>query len=199
MIDQLLVAVAAFLSVGIYRWISGRVVTIEGDDTVSQPTQFRIFDLLILISLVALMLAITMRFKNELQGWDGLAYVVLIFVGLYFGSPIGAIVPLFLIGILSKAKETVVFAIFALVFVLCIGLGTVLAFHMDEKARIEALPFFDTLRFSLSVLALVLANTFAIRGLCYRLCKLPRKGKSESNEHTSNMNGEPSYARDHFL
>ena len=195
MIDQLLVSIAAFLSVGIYRWISGRVVTIESDYTVRQPTQFRIFDLLILISLVALMLAITMRYKNELKGWDGLAYAILVLVGLYFGSPIGAIVPLFLIGMLSKAKKTVVVAISALAFVLCVGLGTLIVFHMNEKMKTELLPISVTLLFSLSILALVLANTFAIRGLCYRLCKLPRTGRSESIEDNSNKNdGEPSHA-----
>jgi len=188
MIDQLLVAMAAFFSVGIFRWVSGRVVKIESDAWVRQRTQIRIFDLLILISLVALVLAITMRYRNEPQGWGIFIYVVLVFVGLYFGSPIGALVPLFLIGMLSKKKQTVVLAVFALVFLLSFGFGLVTVFVQEKKARI------DMLLFSVPGLVLVLANTFVIRGLCYRLCKLPRKGKSESIEHTSNEDGEPSHA-----
>ena len=174
MVDQLLVAMAAFLSIGIFRWISGRVVTTESDTKVSQPTQIQILDLFILISLVALVLATTMRYKNEPQGWDGLIYAVFVMIGLYLGSPIGAVVSLFLIGLLSKEKGAVVLALSPLVFVLTLGLGPVMAFYMDEKARM------DTLFFSVPGLVLVLANTFVIRGLCYRLCKLPRTGKSES-------------------
>jgi len=77
MVDQLLVAMAAFLAIGIFLWISGRVVTTESDTKVSQPTQIQILDLFLLISLVALVLATTMRYKNEPQGWDGLIYAVL--------------------------------------------------------------------------------------------------------------------------
>jgi len=174
MVDQLLVAMAAFLSIGIFRWVSGRVVAIEGDTKVSARTQIQIFDLFLLISLVALVLAITMRYKNEPQGWDGLIYAFFVIAGLYFGSPIGALVSLFLIGLLSKEKGMVVLAVSSGVLVLTIGLGPVMVFYMDEKARM------DTLFFSVPGLVLVLANTFTIRCLCYRLYKQPRQGKFET-------------------
>ena len=209
MVDQLLVAMAAFLSVGIFRWISGRAVsgpdlagpdlfdpdlfdpvvsgreeTIASENSVEQPFQFRIFDLLLLISLVALVLATTMRYRNELHGFDGLIYAVLVMLGLYIGSPIGAIVSLFLIGLLSKEKEVVVLTAFALVFALSVLLGPVVALYMEEQGRI------GTLFFCVAGLVLVFANTFVLRGLCYRLCKLPRKGNTESMLHTSKMDGE---------
>ncbi len=181
LIDQMLVAVAAFLTVGILRLVSGRGVTaIDDTTTIKMRSNVRILDLLILISLVAVLLSNAMRFKGEPMGFDGIIFAVMVLGGLIVGSPIGAILPFFLMGYLVEGRKAMALTAVVSCLALLVGLGPFL-FYTDSESRI------GTLLFASSGLCLVIANTFAFRFLCYRFQKLPRAQESErANQVTVN-------------
>ncbi len=181
LIDQMLVAVAAFLTVGILRLVSGRGVTaIDDTTTIKMRSNVRILDLLILISLVAVLLSNAMRFKGEPMGFDGIIFAVMVLGGLIVGSPIGAVLPFFLLGYLLESRKAMALTAIVSCLALLVGLGPFL-FYTDSESRI------GTLLFASSGLCLVIANTFAFRFLCYRFQKLPRAQESErANQVTVN-------------
>jgi hypothetical protein len=169
--DVLLVAVPAFLAVGIVRLVSGRGVTVEDDNSSDMRSRTSILDMLILMSVIALMLGMSVRFRSEPAGWDGLIYLVMIVLGVVIGIPIGAVLPLLSLGFLGESKRTVLAT--AMVWSVAIGIGvSVLILYGQDREAV-----YDTLLFSISGLSVVLANTFALRGLGYRFRKLPRSPK----------------------
>jgi hypothetical protein len=181
LIDQMLVAVAAFLTVGILRLVSGRGVTAIDDTTkIKMRSNVRILDLLILISLVAVLLSNAMRFKGQPVGFEGIIYAVILIAGLFAGSPIGAILPFFLLGYLVEGRKASALTAVGSCFALLVGLGPYL-YYVDRESRIA------TLLFASSGLGLVITNTFAFRFLSYRFRKLPRSQELEScNQVTAN-------------
>ncbi len=187
LIDQLLVSIAAFLTLWIFRLVSGRGVNkIDEATTVKMRSNVRILDLLILISLVAVFLSSALRFKGEPMGFDGIIYAVMLAAGLVVGSPIGAILPFFLIGYLVEGRKAMALTAVVSCLALLVGLGPFL-FYTDSESRI------GTLLFASSGLCLVFANTFAFRFLCYRFRKLPRLQESErANQVTVNNVAEES-------
>lgn len=188
LVDQLLVAIAAFFSVGILRLASGRGVSRVEDSTEAKPrSNLRILDLLWLISLVAVFLSVAMRFKGEPMGFEGIIYAVMVIAGLYVGSPIGAILPFFLLGYLSESRKAI--AITALVSYLAflVGLVPFLIFS-DRESRM------GTLFFSLSGMGLVITNTLAFRFLCYRFRMLPCSPKSQRSHQVTLVAEESSNA-----
>ncbi len=189
LIDQVLVAIAAFLSVGVFRLVSRRVVRKMGDGAISQSrSNVRILDLMILLSLVAMFLAIAMRFKKDPVGFEGIIYAFMVVGGLFVGSPIGAILPFFFLGFLAEGRKEMVISAIASCIALVFGLGPFL-YYADHESRI------GTSLFSLAGLSLVIANTFAFRLLCYRLIKLPRtQDAAGTHEITPIITEEPSYA-----
>lgn len=192
LIDQLLVAAAAFLAVGTFRFYSCRGV-IKVEDGAASPlspprSNVRILDLLVLISLVAVFLSSAMRFKSEPTGFEGIIYAIMVLGGLFVGSPIGAILPFFFLGYLADGKKTMAITAKVSCIALMVGLGPFL-YHVDFEARIS------TLLFCSAGLGLVLANTFAFRLLCYRFRKLPRTQEAaRSQVTTSNVADESSHA-----
>ncbi len=182
LIDQMLVAVAAFLTVGILRLVSGRGVTaIDDTTTIKMRSNVRILDLLILISLVAVLLSNAMRFKGEPMGFDGIIFAVMVLGGLIVGSPIGAVLPFFLLGYLVESRKAMALTAVVSCLALLVGLGPFL-FYTDSESRI------GTLLFASSGLCLVIANTFAFRFLCYRFQKLPRAQESDSTNQVNANN-----------
>ena len=179
LIDQMLVAVAAFLTVGILRLVSGRGVTaIDDTTTIKMRSNVRILDLLILISLVAVLLSNAMRFKGEPMGFDGIIFAVMVMGGLIVGSPIGAVLPFFLLGYLVESRKAMALTAVVSCLALLVGLGPFL-FYADSESRI------GTLLFASSGLGLVIANTFAFRFLCYRFQKLRRSQESDSTNQVN--------------
>lgn len=189
LIDQLLIAIAAFLTVGALRLISSRAVLKIADGVASKTrSNLRILDLLILISLIAVFLSIAMRFKNQPSGFGGLIYAAMVGGGVFVGSPTGAVLPFFFLGYLTESKKTIVISALVAIIALLVGLGPFL-YYTDTKSRI------GTLLFSLAGLGLVIANTFALRLLCYRLIKLPRtQDAAGTHDVTPIITEEPSHA-----
>lgn len=187
LIDQLLVAIAAFVTLWILRLVSGRGVSmIDEAATIKTRSNVRILDLLIWISLVAVFLSSALRFKGEPMGFEGIIYAVMVLGGLFVGSPIGAILPFFLVGYLAEGRKAMALTAVVSCFALLVGLGPFL-FYTDSESRI------GTLLFASCGLGLVIANTFAFRFLCYRFQKLPRSQESEStNQVTTNNVAEES-------
>ena len=188
LIDQLLVAIAAFLSVGILRLVSGCGVSrVEDGIKAKLRSNVRIFDLLILISLVAIFLSITMRFKAKLMGLDGIIYPIMVVAGLFVGSPIGAILPFFFLSYLSASRKAIAITALVSCLALLVGLGPFL-FYADRESRM------GTLLFSLSGLGLVITNTLAFRFLCYRFRMLPCSPKSQRSDQVTQVAEESSNA-----
>ena len=186
--DQLLVAIAAFFSVGILRLASGRGVSRVEDSTEAKPrSNVRILDLLWLISLVAVFLSVAIRFKGEPMGFEGIIYAVMAIAGLYVGSPIGAILPFFLLGYLSESKKAIAITVLLTCFGLLAGLVPFLI-YADRESRM------GTLLFSSSGLGLVITNTFAFRFLCYRFRMLPCSRKSQRSDQVTQVAEESSNA-----
>ena len=179
LIDQLLVAIAAFLTLWILRLVSCRGVNkIDEAKTIKTRSNVRILDLLILISLIAVFLSNALRFKGEPTGFDGIIYAVMVLGGLFVGSPIGAILPFFLLGYLAEGRKAMALTAVVSCLALLAGLGPFL-FYTDSESRI------GTLLFASSGLGLVIANAFAFRFLCYRFRKLPRSQESESSNQVT--------------
>ena len=152
----------------------------------SKPrSNVRILDLLILISLVAIFLAIAMRFKSQPSGFGGLIYAAMVIGGLFVWSPIGAVLPFFFLGFLAEDRKAMVKSTIALCIVLLFGLGPFL-YYTDTESRI------GTLLFSFAGLCLVIANTFAFRLLCYRLRKLPQTQESAATHDVTPIIAEES-------
>ncbi len=188
LVDQLLVAIAAFFSVGILRLASGRGVSRVEDSTEAKPrSNVRILDLLWLISLVAVFLSVALRFKGEPMGFEGILYAVMAIAGLYVGSPIGAILPFFLLGYLSESKKTIAITAVLTCFGLLVGLVPFLI-YADRESRM------GTLFFSSFGLGLVLTNTLAFRFLCYRFRMLPCSPKSHRSDRVTQVAEESSNA-----
>jgi hypothetical protein len=172
--DQVLVAAPAFLVMGGLRLFSRCGVIID-NDAANSKSKFRIVDLIILTTLVALVIAITMRFTKEPTGWEGLLYVVMLASGVYVGCPVGCILPLLLSGFLAESKRTLILTAILWIFVLSVALFLLMNIRNWDRQWL-----FSVLELCVAGLAIALANTFALRWYGYRFRRLPQSGVKDS-------------------
>lgn len=83
---------AAWLPAEVFRWFGWRRVQ-AGETPPLQPRfQFRLADVLRWTTLVCMLLAAMSRFREEVIGWGGLGYAILVYLGFVASVPTGLVV-----------------------------------------------------------------------------------------------------------
>ena len=171
LIDQLLVVVPAFMVAGFGRLVSRRVLT-HFENRISKPRwKLGILDLFILTLVIAMMLAVILRFEAWAKGWDGLFYAVMVMAGIVVGAPTGALLPLALFGFMVENQCVVVRTVIVWCVAAVLGTGALFFFKVENSTRIAMFVL------SVSGFGSVILTTFAFRGLGYRFRKRVTEAK----------------------
>jgi hypothetical protein len=86
---------AAWLPAWVLRWFRWRLENItEPHQTARRPMQFRLADAWRWCTLLCILLAAMVSFRNELIGWEELGYAILLYLGVVVSVPAGLLVSL---------------------------------------------------------------------------------------------------------
>jgi len=90
---------SAWLPAALFRWFSWRLVLATAEhqpEPTVPPNQFHLADVGRWVTLLCVVLAVMVWFRDELQGWDGLGYAIMVNFGLFASAPTGLTVSLLL-------------------------------------------------------------------------------------------------------
>lgn len=169
---------AAWLPAEVLRWFCWRRIQ-RGELPAPPPRfQFRLADVLRWTTLVCMLLAVMSRFREEVSGWDGLGYAILVGYGVVTSAPTGLVATLLLWIAMGErwttARRIVVrLLVSAWLILSAVAVYSGLANDLPEERRVWVAIW------GLTVIGIIvtLATAGILRFQGWRVVRLPRQEK----------------------